>query len=155
MNTRSWKTMATALLVPLGLAACDGTNLFDVPVTGDVDDDFEATAIVIEGADGSVDLVEEGASLAVGLNEDDGTFVSLFDDGLGNVVDLDGTFDRIGDEIIFSDDPFTVDAAIEPRGFLVDQDGDILELTDPDAFYDLDGDGDLDPAEIRITLVRS
>lgn len=154
MNTRGWKTTAALVLVPLGLAACEGENMFGVPVTGDADDTFEATAIVVEGDGTTIDLVDDGAALEIGLNENAGTFKSLFDDGLGNVVNLNGTFDRVGAQIVFSDDPFTADAAIQPRGFVTEVRDGVLLMTDSNALFDIDRDGDLENVELRITLVE-
>lgn len=155
------QTLRTMLVLALStsvLVACDDDDGVTAP-TDDNDDveltgTFEASNIEftdVEDPTSRVDLVQEGGAFAVNLSADN-TFDATFEDGTAATVATTGTFDITGDQIRFSDDPFLDDAAVTPRTFVFMRDtaGGLTTLSDAESAWDIDGDGQLDTAELLI-----
>lgn len=151
---RTLTTIAFCSAATLGLAGCEGENLFanSDPVVANDRDIFDA--VVLEFVDplgDRIDLIAEGGRFELALDEDAGEFESDFE-FRDVLIGVTGTFFIEDDNIVFSDDPFEDDDLVLERSFDFVDEGDVLFLSDPAAVFDVDNDGSEEVVEMQVRL---
>lgn len=153
-------TVPRTLLAPVLLAGsilvtgCSGENLFAAGPLVNEAGEFQAVAILVETLGGGVvDLTARGATFSLDLEETDRTFHSVFR-YLEIDADVTGSYDLEAGRIVFSDDPFQEDQRITERALDFLDEGDRLVLRDLETALDLDADGFLETAQLRVILTR-
>lgn len=152
---RTMKNLATLAVAGLVATGCGGENLFSNSVTAsNAPDTYRAVEFVFENEAGDLrDLITEGNRFDLILNEDLGEFDATFQlDGV--TIRTDGTFVISGNEITFSDDPFTDSDVAVDRSLDIVRATNTIVLTDTNAVFDVDGDGFTEVAEMHIRLER-
>ena len=154
MTERRTLLASVALAGSALLWGCSGENLFTTAALVNAAGEYEAVAILVEDGMGDVvDLTARGATFSLDLDETDRTFRSVF-----RYLDLDATvtggYELEGRRIIFGDDPFQDDDRITERAMDFLDEGDRLVLRDLETALDLDRDGFLETAELRVILTR-
>lgn len=142
-----------------GAAACEGENLFrsgEADVTGPDDAGLVYEAVNLHfdaGAPTPVDLVEEGGSFELILDESALLFESRFRFG---PIDhsTSGSFGSDEGILTFSDDPFLDDTVITARAYEFQDAGDILVLKDVTAILDVDNDGFEEVGSLDVWMER-
>lgn len=153
----SRKNLATLAVAGLVAAGCGGENLFsNSDITGiNAPDTYRAVEFVFENEAGDVrDIIVEGNRFELILDDDLGEFDATFQvDGV--TIRTDGTFVISGNEITFSQDPFSDSDVAVDRSLAMVRTTNEIRLTDTDAVFDVDGDGFTEVAEMHIRLERT
>lgn len=143
-----------------GAAACEGENLFrsgeaDVTGPGDAGLVYEAVNLHFDaGAPTPVDLIEEGGSFQLILDESALLFESRF--RFGSIDhSTSGSFGSDEGILTFSDDPFLDDNVITARAYEFQDAGDILVLRDVTAVLDSDNDGFEEVGSLDVWMERT
>lgn len=135
-----------ALLATLTAAlACEGENLFrtgEADLTGpDPNLVYEAVRLEFDAdAVGAVDLVDEGGSFELALDEAALLFESRFRFGTIDYATT-GSFEADEGVLTFSDDPFLDDDVITTRAYTFEDHGSLLLLEEVNVVLDVDDDG--------------
>lgn len=143
-----------------GAAACEGENLFrtgeaDVTGPGEAGLVYEAVRLHFDvGATAPVDLIEDGGSFELILDESALLFESRFRFG---PIDhsTSGSFGSDEGILTFSDDPFLDDTVVTARAYEFQTSGDILVLKDVTAILDVDNDGFEEVGSLDVWMERT
>jgi hypothetical protein len=150
-----------SILAPLAatgvlLAGCGGDNWFENADVTLVDAPAAYDAVVFEVVDEAGvlhDLIAKGGRFALVLDDDAREFDATFELA-GRLVRTDGTFTVAGGEITFSDDPFSDDDLTIGRSLAIVRADEVILLDDPEAVFDVDGDGVTEVVDLRLRLER-
>lgn len=143
MHRFSFFALMTA--AALALTACEGENLFrtgEADLTGP-DPSLVYEAIRLEFDTNTlteVDLVDEGGSFRLALDESALLFESRFRFGTVDFATT-GSFESDEGILTFSDDPFLDDTIVTRRSYTFEDHGDLLLLEGVDVVLDVDDDG--------------
>lgn len=152
----SMKVLAAIALAATTLTGCDGENWFantDVDLV-DAPASFRAVEFDFVNEAGDIrDVIAEGGRFELTLDDDLGEFDATFEVD-GRTFRTDGTFAMSGNEIVFSDDPFTDDDLDVQRSLELVRSDDVILLADPEAVFDVDGDGFTEVVEMNLRLER-
>ena len=132
------------------VAGCESD--YSGPVAAHTPPQYEAVVLTFENERGErIDLIEEGASFELTLDEEASTFESDFAFG-STVISRSGSVVIEGDRMIFGDDPFEDDDLELEREFVFEEVGDLIILEDPTSAFDVDGDGFSEVASMEVQL---
>lgn len=147
------RTTALCAAAVVGLAGCEGENLFanaDVALIGGAA--FRAAEFEIVNREGErIDLIAEGGRFELTLDEEAGEFESSFQ-FRGSSLRTSGTFEIIEGRIRFSDDPLLDTPGEIQRSFVFTRTGDTIFMEDRGALFDVNGDGNREVATVRMRL---
>lgn len=144
---------AVLFAAALGLAACEGENLFSgISAVANQSEAYDAVTFRFESEAGdTLDVIARGGRFELILDRPNGEFDSRFQFRAANIR-ADGTFVIRDDDIIFSRDPFAESGSSFERSLSYSEVADAILLEDRAALFDINNDGRRQSARLRIRL---